>query len=278
MLRFLLFTLAIITMLTFPLFGDDLASDWANTEMTIDGDGDEWRDRTFTYYDNDKTAIALMNDSANIYLIVISRNEATISRLQRGGLSVWLNGEGKKNRDYGLRYRAGRIGKDSRKPPEGMEAPADMQVRSKEMEERQTRLRQLITVFEKKSSSEISNKGEQGPAAAATFGKDIYAVEFKIPIKSSNDSGYGISLAPDKAPTLGLEFGYLTDDEKKEMRDAMPRPEDGGLRMGMGGAPPPGGGMGGGMGGGRGGPGGLGGRMLDQGKQEIWLKVQLATK
>jgi hypothetical protein len=272
MTRTILSVLVIVFVPLISLLAEDVKSGWATVPMTIDGDGDEWRDRGFTYFDEDKTAIAIMNDSAEIYLIVISRDEGTVMQMERSGIVVWLNGDGKKKKDYGLRYRAGRLSKEPRRTPEGFEPPADMAERREKMEEEQARLRRVITIIENKKSEEISAKGDQGPAAAATYGKEIYAIEFKIPILAPGAEGNGLSRKEAGQIMLGIETGYRTEAEKNEMRERMERPEGEGMRIGMGGGgtPPSGGG-------GMGGHGGPGGMRHDQGKKEFWLKVDLAA-
>ena len=269
-----------LTLLLLPaatLLATDVKSGWAPTAFTIDGDGDEWHDQKFSYFDDDKTAIAVSNDSGAVYLIVISRDEATVRQIERSGIVVWLNADGKKNRDYGFRYRAGRLSKDARKSSDGFMPPEEMMERREKMEEEQARQRKVITVIEKKKPTEISNKGEAGPAAAATFGKEIYAIEFKVPLLSSEATGYGLMCTSGEPIMLGIETGYLTDEEKKARQEQMQPPEGGGMRMGMGGGPG-GPSSGGGMMGGEHGPGGPGGDMRGQGKKEFWLKVELAKR
>lgn len=275
----------LMLLLTLPLFtsafAEDVKSVWIQAPPTIDGDGDEWRDIAFSYFDDDKTAIALSNDSTAVYLMIISKSESTIMQLERSGVAVWLNGDGKKKRDYGVRYRAGRLSNTERKMPEGMPIGAEMEYQRENMKQEQARLRRMITVIEKKASTEIPSNGDSGPAAAATFGKDIYAVEFKIPIVAAADSGYGLAPKEGSDVMLGVEIGYMTDAEKAKMQERM-RPPDGEGRGGGMGGPPSGGGMGGGMGGGSGmgGPGGGQGRpggMRNSVKKEFWLKFGLAV-
>ena len=276
MLKFL------ILLLTLPVLSTSLAEDvksvWSPIPPTIDGDGDEWRDVAFNYFDNDKTAIAVKNDSAAIYLMVISRDEPTIIQFERAGIVVWLNGDGKKNRDYGLRYQAGRLSTAERKVPDEFHMGAGADGQREKMEEEQARLRKLITVIDKKNNTEISSKGDDGPAAAATFGKAIYAVEFKIPIIVGADSGYGMRPKSESNTMLGVEIGYMSDADKRRMRELM-RPPDGESPGGRMGGPPPDG-MGGDNMGGRGPGGGQGrpGGMRDATEKEFWLKFQLAAK
>lgn len=258
-----------------PLLAADLKSNWATTVMTIDGDGDEWRDAVFSYFDDDQTAIALKNDSGAIYLMVITKDEPTVMMLERTGLVVWLNGDGKKNRDHGFRYRAGRLSNEKRKMPEGMYEREDMPERREKMEQEQSRQRGIITVIDKKNTAEISSRGEDGPAAAATFAKEIYAVEFKIPILTSADSGIGLAPKNNSQIMLGVEIGYVSDADKKQMQERMRPPQGGMIGGGIGGSPRGGGGMGGGD---RGGPGSHGrpGGNRNAGKKEFWFKFELA--
>src|SRR5690606_23661328 len=103
--------------------------------------------------------------------------------MERRGVTVWISPDGKKKKQYGLRYRGGMAksrmderarGNDDR-PPLPPESRNDIR-------EEQARLRKIIEVFDNKQTREIPAAGEQGPAAATAFGNDVYSCEFLIPI------------------------------------------------------------------------------------------------
>ena len=56
----------LMLLLTLPFFANAVAEDvksvWMQAVPTVDGDGDEWRDIAFNYFDDDRTAIAVSND------------------------------------------------------------------------------------------------------------------------------------------------------------------------------------------------------------------------
>ncbi len=263
--------LSLVIVASVPLAAETIGARWANAPLTIDGDGGEWRDLVFTYFDDDNSAIGIMNDAANLYLIVLSRDEATIRQMETRGLTVWIGPDGKKKKEYGLRYRGGMS--RSRADKREDRGPMMRDEQREQMLEEQARLRKLIEVFADKTTTEIPVTGERGPKAAAAFGNDVYSYEFQIPFADKDSSWYSLRLASPSKLTLGVHVGYVSDADKAKLKDRFEGreggPRGGGAGPGSGGGPPMGGGM-------KRGGGPPGERMGMQEKKEFWIEVQLA--
>lgn len=261
--------LATVGLLQPALADEQLASRWSPAPIVVDGDADEWRGIVFQYFDNDNSALGIMNDADNLYLIVLSRDEATIRQMERRGVTVWISPDGKKKKQYGLRYRGGMAkARMDQRERAGDARPPQMPEGREEIREEQARLRKIIEVFDNKQTREIPAAGEQGPAAATAFGNDVYSCEFLIPITA--DSGrYSLRLTEPGNLALGIHIGYVSDADKAQMKERF-KERDGEPRMG---GMPPGGFGGGGMTGGR--PPQM---RRDAEKKEFWIAVDLARK
>lgn len=243
-----------------------------NGGVVVDGSADDWRDAAFRYFDDDNTAIALRHDSANVYLIALSRDPNVVRQMETRGLTIWVNLDGKKNRTLGLRYRGG-IPK-SRLDERANQAAPEFARRRDEMLEEQVHARQFIQVVRKGQVEEIPQTGERGPIVASGFSAGTYLYEWRIPLTALNDQTIALGMTENSKLRLGLEFGYMTDDEKAKMK-AHRGKDSGGFGPPVGGGGHPGGGPGGGMGGGR--PQGGPPRGNSDQTSEIWLDVSLAN-
>ncbi|HEV3326597.1 MAG TPA: hypothetical protein VG052_13360 [Puia sp.] len=77
---------------------------YQSTPVVADGIPDEWTlplrfsNATYTFQYN------ITNDSKNIYVCVLSRDEATMLRMLRAGISIYFDPKGDKNEDISLHY------------------------------------------------------------------------------------------------------------------------------------------------------------------------------
>jgi len=248
---------------------------WAAEPVDVDGEMAEWTGGSTVYFEDIGVQLGLQSDSQNLYLLFRFSNQAWAHAIRMGGVTLWLDSSGKKEKHFGIRYCGGpplselqRTGASSRG---GFRETltSEQQHRLKDVEEAAA---DQITVIEKKSNQEINlpPDGSGGPAASFASPQGIYMYEFSIPLEKGDVFDYGIGAQPGEAVSLGLEWGGMSKEDRQKMMRGM-RPGGGaGPPGGMGGGP--GGGAGkGGMGGGRGGA-----RMQPPEKQELWVKTQLA--
>lgn len=282
-LKFIISALIIITIAAGCKM-QEVVGCWASGPIKIDGQRSEWTKIPATYFEDQDVAIGLCNDNDYLYLFFSFNNQTWARAIQSTGLTLWLDGEAKKNKDLGICYKGGptpdKMGMGDRpNMPEGREQnedmPDDFAEKMKERQEEQEQLSKIITVINNKIDREdiIPSEGPDGPAVAFNLSKDIYTYEFRLPLAGGGLGQYGFGANQGEFVSIGAEWGEM------EMGDGN-RPEGmGGGRSG--GGPGGGGGMPGGCGGGRGGggPGGgePGGGMQQSEKQEFWIKTQLVV-
>jgi hypothetical protein len=256
---------------------------WTSGPIKIDGQRDEWTKMPATYFDDQDVAIGMCNDSVDLYLFFSFKNQMWARAIESTGLTLWLDGTGKKNKKLGIQYKGGPVPEQTRRNNnDESKMPEEFAEKRKEMQEQREANSKKITILNKKGESTdvIPSVGTKGPAVAYGLTNDIYTYEFRLPLAGGLGQ-YGFGADPGQIVSIGAEWGEMEmggGDRKRP--EGM---EGGGMPPGGGGGMPPGGGVGmppgggGGMpGGGRpgGGPGG-GGQQSE--KQELWIKTQLAV-
>lgn len=280
--------------LTIGCGGDKIQNQWADLEITIDGKFADWQGIAQYTLEDQNLIMGVANDASHLYLMFRGSDDQMARRIQMMGVTVWLNKEGKKQKEYGICYTGStdihvsyrpKIERDDRGPREMYEQSA------KEMEERMAKMRERrggnlpgpgrIFIIEGDQRTERYEIALEGPAAGSAYNDGVFWYEFKLPIPKGIKNG--------KELKLGLELGSLSKEDRAAMRQEMgertgrgERPDFGEPPDGdMGGRPP--GGMGGRPGGMGRRPGGLRGGERPSGtqgfeKQEIWFTVVLAEK
>lgn len=250
--------------------GKEIKNQWAPQNLSIDGKSEEWENVPLTYAEKTNMAMGLTNDSENLFVMFRLNDMEMARRIQMMGVTVWLNKDEKKEKDYGINYRgSAEMQREmrSREMPNDRDDVMGQERMRPKMERFSADLPDFgkIRIIENKEERDIPENNLIGPAAASGLSSGYYCYEFRMPIPINVELGKKIK--------VGLELGGLSNENKEKMRGDM---ESGG-RSGGGRS---GGGMGGGRGGMRG--GGRPGGMLQPGsgleKQELWFDVVLATR
>lgn len=252
---------------------------WPSQPIIIDGQMTEWEDRANIYFEENGVLLGLRNDDENLYILFRFRDRSWLRAIRMTGLTIWLDGQGNKDKTFGIRYNGIPLPDDSSFTGVGGQNINTANMPPGMMERMAERLRDMpvqLTVIDENRWYEpmaVPEDGSRGPAVAFSDARGFYTYEFSIPLAESTDDTYGLNSAPGQIIGIGGEWGDMDMDDLKPSRGNM----SGGRGDGMGGGR--GGGMGGGKGGGMGGrPGGMGGNRLEMPeKQEFWLKTELAV-
>jgi hypothetical protein len=257
-----------------PAAGKDLEiiSTWASPTMAGDDLRSDWPGATTILLDKQEVLIGVGNDSQHVFLRFGFKNREWARLIQLSGLTIWLDGEGSKGKDFKLTFTGGPsmtkimdvAGRDSAGVTAGMSP--DLQGRMKQGEAGKA---DSFTCYQKEYYVEepIPMDGTKGPKAAYGIDNGYFIYEFAIPLEKSSVKIYGLGVPPDRTISVGLMWGGL---DRKKMMDDMPDRDDGIFTGNIGGLPT------GGRPEGRGGfpPGGrMGGHKPK--KQEVWLNVRL---
>lgn len=259
---------------------DEITSAWDEGGLAIDGDGSDWSSSGLSYVEDVRGVIGVANTDTTLSLMFRFRDQHTARKAMMGGVTIWWNNEGKKSRDFGIRFAStfnpfdmmesmpspgsgmGRGAEDNFLPKEGLLHPQRYLI----VDDIETPLESLV---------------DQGLKAASTYYNGFYTYEILLPLGSNAHNPYSIVTNRDDNLHLYVELGGMSDEDRKMLKSAMNE------RMGNRGGMGPGDGMGrrGGMGGkggmsgrGGGGPGGRSGIGDMFEKEAIWFAIALAER
>ncbi len=250
-----------------PAYGckgdQELACSRTDGLIKVDGLMADWEELPTTFFEDQGVVLGLSNDDDNLYIIFRFRHEKWARTIRTSGLTLWLDSQGKKSKDFQLKYRGG--------PRMSDLMPHDNSM-SEKMKERMVKMDTALTdelscaVKDRIVEMPIQLDGSNGPSVAFDTDHGFFVYEFKIPLKESVIRYYGIGAEDGARITIGANWG------KMEMGDMRGTKSGGGMPGGMGG------GRGGGKGGGRSGGGTPGGQRPEMPEeQEVWIKTTLAV-
>ena len=235
--------LLLLIVVAFSLYGcggTTLSSNWTHEEIRVDGKIDDWTDLKTVYFEDETLSLGIANDSANIYLMVRTRNEIFARSVRMSGLRLKLQPKMNNSRAMNIVYRGGDFVTLPRRPRgEGM--------RENGMNGPDRKESFTISTKKRLTEMEISTDGSNGPSVHSDTSMTFYVYEFAIPLTETLVRYYGLDAPVGSKIEVTAAWGGM---DREMMR---PDPSfDGGSRGGSGGGIP-------GMGGGRGGGGGKGG-------------------
>ncbi len=204
-------------------------SQWATSPPNIDGSNKDWEGGTLTLYKKTKVDYAFRNDADNLYVIFIFNDpRGFMSTIQQSGITLWLNTDGKKKKNYGIKFAIKTVSADNyiqiveQMMGETMPEEKRQQIRTKESY-------QIFhnEVIDKEGEAPVIASGPTAPAFNTAGGRETMVYEFKVPLNKNEASPVGIGTAPGGSFTIGFEWGGTT----KEMRqDSIKNQTAGGSR------------------------------------------------
>jgi hypothetical protein len=264
-----------------------LASVWRTDEIRVDGQSRDWENLSRFVMDKPQGSFALCNDEHNLYLLFHFTDSVMARMIERQGVVIWFDKQGKKKKSFGVTYRTGRASFGWNEPalPETNERD-----RGGDQPKREDQTRKDIkpsapeglAVLNGSMRDRIPISDQESGVPTAGFSSDNgrTTYEFSIPL-TSTEAKYAIDALPGSVFSMGFEFAGGEPEMKQKKREGSGGDHErgpGGGGGSRGDAPPDGGGPGER---GRGGQGKPGGRHGDSGPKtldhtEIWFSVTLS--
>jgi hypothetical protein len=272
----------IMFMMVIPFSNECRAGDISSIpradSIVIDGRMSDWPSEGMTFLKEQEAVVGLCHDDAQLY-VMLRFNKAEYERMIRmSGLTVYLDAQGKKKKDFKVKFIGGPSQEQMAKMPSMKSEKSGNAMPPGMKDQMKTGENQLFcylkdVIVEKP----IPLDGSEGPAAACGVDKGFFVYEFSVPLQETKVRSYGLDAKPGQPVSVGFVWGEM---DKDAMRQSMPERGEGGQPPGggggMGGPGGGGGGMGGPGGGGMGGPPPGGGQQAKMPtKQEVWVKAQI---
>ncbi len=241
----------------------DVKSIWIDTPMTVDGIGSDWENVTVTDFEDPNVFIGLSNTNDRLYVLMGFQDLGLARSIQRNGITIWLDNNGDKEKEIGIKYVPEFAGEDNRKNGQTDRlSPEQQSVFEERVQNRMTG----ISIVNRLGEGYSPETGEFTPIGASKSEYGRFTFEIMIPLRRDRSIPFAIDISEGDNISLGLEIG---NSQASLGRRSGQRPMGGGGRSGDRG----GGGMRGGMPGG--GTRGSNGNQQMLQHHELWIKVQL---
>ncbi len=205
--------------LTYGYGQDEVSSTWVEKGVKIDGLDQEWAGAKFYTYKDCKIDHAFLSDANNLYILFIFKDAKFMSTVFQKGLTVWVNNQGKKKKNFGINFLRRMI------TPETFITLIEKQYKRKLTEKNKADIKKkkYYTI----NQSVIVKEGGEGFVSAGIKGKyrpafkvgkrDKFSLfEIKIPIKDMQGTGFDAS--PGDKIALAFSWGGMTKAMVKQMR------------------------------------------------------------
>ncbi|MCK5051078.1 MAG: hypothetical protein KAS53_05025 [Candidatus Cloacimonetes bacterium] len=265
--KIVIFSVLVVAVLLTGCNSIELQSSWKDRTVIIDGNDEDWKDQK--YYIREKNiTVGVMNDERYLYLCFYPTNRKLSELLLKQGLTIWFNGEGKRKKDFGIKFPLGlkNMVKDRSKIDSNFR-DIEPEMMEKMVNEMSNKLE--ILGSEKNNGKTVGIKNLVGVEIALGVQKGVFVYELKIPYKHNQVYSATIGAEPGSEICLYFETSEIDFEEMNSQMDNRPSSMDSG--------------MSGGKGSGRGGGGRSGGSKEGSDRQtssslNAWVQIQLATQ
>jgi len=253
----------------------ELASNWLDRKITIDGKAPEWAGREAYYNENEGLKVGFSNDERYLYIYFSTWHRQTQMQILMNGLTIWIDANGGKKEIFGVNYpvRQAVGGPRESSTDPSTAAPGsernDPAMLKNLVNQSRGELRILGPGKEPIASLSATDSSETAIEAMVDVANRTLIYELKIPLVAPDGPPYAINAGPGTIIGIGFKAGQRETPDMKRMGKNAP----GGTEDNPGGM---GGGMGAFPGGGMGAPGGMGGKPAIE-TLALWLKVKLAA-
>ncbi|MBN1271084.1 MAG: hypothetical protein JXB26_02335 [Candidatus Aminicenantes bacterium] len=237
-----LFFVALVFLINTMGFARDqvIESTWSLQPLNIDGSDKDWQGATLMTEKKVKVNYAVMNDAEYIYVLFIFRDPQYLTNINQTGMTIYFNTEGKKKKNEGFNFI------QKKATPEELIAYLKKQgqvLTDQQIQSIKSKPQYILFMAERIGKKDELSVVQSAQALQPGFKtgqkeKDII-FEFKVPLAHSEFSPEGIGIEPGQSLKIGFEWGGMTEELTKRLRDQGVNISEGGIDSGRttGGAP-----------------------------------------
>ncbi len=201
-----------------------VTSRWLAAPLRIDGQNQDWAGDALTTEKGVKVDYAFGNDGRNLYVLFIFNDPKFLSSIEATGITIYFSPEGKKQKDFGVRFKKKNVG-----PEEVIATYEKRGIALTEEKKQEIRATPKYNLFEAdavdKDGQVIAPAENQAdvdpPAFRSARQGNLVVYEFRVPLVARDLHPAGVGAAPGQAIRVGFEWGGLTDEMKKAMASNM---------------------------------------------------------
>lgn len=214
--------LSMILIISLTSFSKDKAfrSQWAAEPVKIDGISNDWAKVALANEKKVKVDYAFQNDAENLYILFIFKDPKYLSSIGSTGITVWLNSEGKKDKDFGIRFIQNQVSAEeliTRLEKEKGPLPED---EKKKIRDNPSYLINDTEIINKEDEpgSQPSESSETKPAVFRVMKQqNALVLEFAISFEKKPEEAPEMIRESGKNLKVGFEWGGMTKEMKAEV-------------------------------------------------------------
>ena len=213
----------------------NVSSVWTPIPLEIDGKSTDWAGDVLNTEERLSLDLGFRNDNDFLYILFKFKDPKYLSSIGETGLTVYFNTEGKKKKEYGIKFIRQQVPAEAFiKILEGQRG-ALTEEQKQEVRSRETYSIRLYKILEKGKELDIPRDIEQTHSASFRVAQESQAAvyELAIPLEKSAGKPTGIGAEPGKRIKIGFEWGGLTPERRAML---MNRVGDQSAAAGAGGA------------------------------------------
>jgi hypothetical protein len=196
-----------------------IKSVWTDTPLKIDGVMNEWKDDALNVEDKVKVDLAFKNNADFLYVFFKFNDKKFLSTIEHTGITVWINTQGKKRKDLGIRFTKKQISADEyiamlekRQGPLGAE-------KKEQLRQSASYVISQAEIVDKKGDpldQDTQNKSIGGTTYNVSVQEGSVFYEFRLAFKNLPETILAKAASPGELLKIGFEWGGLTDELRKE--------------------------------------------------------------
>lgn len=190
-------------------------SSWVAVPVRIDGSANDWAEDVLAFEKKVKVDLAFKNDPEYLYVVFMFKDPKYLSSIRFTGMTLWFNTEGKKKKDYGVKFINKQVTADEYISIAEQQFGPIPDEKKSEIREKPNYVINYAEVINKKSKSS-SQAPEDAKIRPAIFRsgrqEKMMVYEFAIPLKRVTEQAAGIGTEPGKTIKVGFEWGGTTKE------------------------------------------------------------------
>lgn len=185
----------------------ELTSEWTDRVVVIDGISTDWPDMQARIAGPD-VQIGIKNDKDNLYVCLTTPSRATQFQMLALGTTVWFDGEGNKNKTFGIQFPVQGLLQGRRLTP-----PANPDETKRVMESLVAAAQRQFEIIGPGTGERkrIADRQAKGIDVHLGYEDGTLTYELKIPLRRTADVPYGATVDPAKPLMVGFETGNYAD-------------------------------------------------------------------
>lgn len=213
--RIIIMGLAVVILLPAVWAKDEAASQWINTPIQVDGLEQEWAADDLINQKKLSVDYGFKNDGSYLYSVFIFNDLEYLSTIGQTGMTLWLNPEGKKKKNYGIRFQQLAVPAEKYIQLLENQGGALTDIQKQQIRAKPQHLVPNVFIINKDEET-IRPSAEHKPAVfkSARY-EDRIVYEFAVPLEKPADNAFGIGTQPGQSFKMAFEWGGMTEEMKQ---------------------------------------------------------------